>query len=487
MKLKLPEILFSSSLPAESRKLRELLDAGKIRKLLPKAYTSNFEESDAEIVRKHLFPLIFRHYPEAMISHRTAFEFAPSPDSNIYLTSSQNRIVKWPGVTLKFAKGPGKLDSDHPFFKDLYVSSLERALLENLSSSRISDGELRTLPEEIVEDKLLLQLNSVGEIGLNDIRDKAGKIAVQLNMLKEFEKLNQKIGAILSTKPTDILKSPLAMAQAFGEPYDSDRLNVFYKLAGILKTTSFEPRTENATTADTFKTFAFFESYFSNYIEGTIFEIEEAADIIFRNRIIPNRFGDTHDVKGTFEICSDRFAMKQVAANANEFLELLQSRHAIVMRGRPDKAPGLFKEKPNRAGNTLFVPPAMVIGTLKAGFDLLAGISTPLGRAIFMMFLVSEVHPFMDGNGRIARIMMNGELVNAGEQRIIIPTVYRDDYIGALRKLTRQNEPLPFIRMLDRIHRYSKWLNPHDFETMLDQLKKSAAFEEPENGKLVWE
>ena len=28
-----------------------------------------------------------------------------------------------------------------------------------------------------------------------------------------------------------------------------------------------------------------------------------------------------------------------------------------------------------------------------------------------MMFLVSEVHPFVDGNGRIARIMMNAELV----------------------------------------------------------------------------
>ena len=32
-----------------------------------------------------------------------------------------------------------------------------------------------------------------------------------------------------------------------------------------------------------------------------------------------------------------------------------------------------------------------------------------------MMFLVSEVHPFADGNGRAARIMMNAELVAAGE------------------------------------------------------------------------
>ena len=31
-----------------------------------------------------------------------------------------------------------------------------------------------------------------------------------------------------------------------------------------------------------------------------------------------------------------------------------------------------------------------------------------------MMFMMSEVHPFDDGNGRLARLMMNTELVSAG-------------------------------------------------------------------------
>ena len=64
------------------------------------------------------------------------------------------------------------------------------------------------------------------------------------------------------------------------------------------------------------------------------------------------------------------------------------------------------------------------------------------------MFLVSEVHPFLDGNGRIARVMMNAELVKQGQTKIIIPTVYRDDYIGAIRKLTRQEDPKAYIKML---------------------------------------
>ncbi|MCX6181863.1 MAG: Fic family protein [Bacteroidetes bacterium] len=390
-------------------------------------------------------------------------------------------------MTLKFTKGAKKIENDNPLFKDLCVSSLERALLENLSSSRTIGGESRTVTEEVIEEKLLIYLNKSGEKGLNELRDKTKAIASRLRMKKEFEKLNKKISAILSTKPSRLLKSPIAMAQAFGEPYDPERVNLFHKLAGVLRTSVFETRPENASNLARFKTFAFFEGYFSNYIEGTTFDVSEAAEIIFENKIIRNRYGDSHDVKGTYEICSDKKTIKQTASNGKEFIELLQSRHAVILRGRPDKEPGLFKEKPNRAGNTWFVSPAQVKGTLKAGFDTLSSISSPLGRAIYMMFLVSEVHPFNDGNGRVGRIMMNSELVNSGEQRILIPTVYREDYVGALRKLTRQREPESFIRMLDRIHKYSKWLQPNNYESMLSQLQKSNAFEEPENEKLEWE
>lgn len=45
----------------------------------------------------------------------------------------------------------------------------------------------------------------------------------------------------------------------------------------------------------------------------------------------------------------------------------------------------------------------------------------PFARAVFMMFMVSEVHPLDDGNGRVACVMMNAELSANGEQRVIIP------------------------------------------------------------------
>ena len=49
----------------------------------------------------------------------------------------------------------------------------------------------------------------------------------------------------------------------------------------------------------------------------------------------------------------------------------------------------------------------------------------PAFQPVFMTFPVSGVHPLTGGNGRTARIMMNAELAAEGEERIIVPTVFR--------------------------------------------------------------
>ena len=82
----------------------------------------------------------------------------------------------------------------------------------------------------------------------------------------------------------------------------------------------------------------------------------------------------------------------------------------MILAGRPDKNPGQFKSQVNRVGETVFVEPDLVLGTLHRGWDLIPTLQNPMARAIYAMFLVAEVHPFSDGNGRIARIMMNAEL-----------------------------------------------------------------------------
>ena len=77
---------------------------------------------------------------------------------------------------------------------------------------------------------------------------------------------------------------------------------------------------------------------------------------------------------------------------------------------RLDKAPARSKTEVNRADSTVFVTPELVEDTLAMGFEIYRSLAAPLHRGIFIMFLISQIHPFADGNGRAARIMMNAEL-----------------------------------------------------------------------------
>jgi Fic family protein len=100
------------------------------------------------------------------------------------------------------------------------------------------------------------------------------------------------------------------------------------------------------------------------------------------------------------------------------------------------------------------------------------------------MFLVSEVHPFNDGNGRIARVMMNAQLSGVGLSKITIPTVYREDYMGALRKLTRQRVADAYVRMLLRAYEFSSTLAGDSIDEMERHLIECDAFKQPKEGKL---
>jgi Fic family protein len=146
-----------------------------------------------------------------------------------------------------------------------------------------------------------------------------------------------------------------------------------------------------------------------------------------------------------------------------------------MMGGRPEKLPGEYKNIVNRVGTKIFVDPSLVRGTLKQGFDMYQSLREPFHRALFMMFLVAEVHPFMDGNGRIARIMMNAELSSANEFRIIIPTIYRNNYLASLRALS-QSRAEPYLRTLDFAQKYTAALDWSSYETSRLELERTHAF-----------
>ena len=340
------------------------------------------------------------------------------------------------------------------------------------------------MPVYVVEVKLEKLLLIGGENKLNEYRDKLRETSEKLGMPKEFERINKIISALLATHSSEVLSTQSAKAMSAGLPFDSDRGELFEILFDAIKDEYFVERVNRNKDEESFRLFSFFESYFSNYIEGTEFEIDEAKQIVDSGIPIPRRDEDSHDILGTFKVLSNRAEMSRLPSTVEELYSILQSRHSILLNGRPQLEPGIFKSKNNRAGNTEFVDCRLVKGTLNYGFKYYAALRDPFARAIFMMFMISEVHPFNDGNGRISRIMMNAELVKAEQTRIIVPTVFREDYILALRKLTRQKNPGAYINVMTKLQKFSDNLYGSDFTELKEYLRACNAYEEPSQAKL---
>jgi len=414
----LQEIIFGSSDSSISKRISQLDKAGKIRKLAPRLYTANLEDEPEKIVSRNLFSILGHLYPGSVLSHRSALEFKPTSTGQIFLTYKYTKKGKLPGLTIRFLEGPGPIDGDNQISPGLYASQKERAFLENFQSSRKPGPDSKTITFPELEERLEQIVRVNGEEELNKLRDTAKGISEKLAMSQEFNKLNTVISALLASRPSSILQSPVAAARAFGIPYDPSRYELFSKLYQELNQFEFQLLDDQNSKSVSFRNFAFFESYFSNYIEGTKFAIDQAKEIIETQQPLPLRQEDSHDVLGTYQLVSNRKEMAIIPQTPDELLEILRYRHKILLSARLDKKPGEFKVKNNFAGQTSFVDMSLVKGTLIKSFEFYNALKHPFARATYMMFVISEIHPFLDGNGRIARVMMNAELVHQNQAKI---------------------------------------------------------------------
>ena len=478
-----PEIVFGGG--SASSRISRAVARGELAKMGPALYTSNLKDPPERVVERHRWAVVAHYAPNAVVTHRTAFEGRPAQDGTVFMTGPVGKRLDIPGLRLRMEKGAGPLAGDQPFVNGLTIASEPRLLLENLGISRERGGVRRTVGREAVEQRLETILRSRGETALNLIRDQARVLAPALGAERALTQLDALIGALLRSRPANVLVTTAARARAGGVPFDPERVERFELLARSLQTVTPPLRPDPTVAGPAFENLAFFDAYFSNYIEGTEFGVDEAHAIVFEGVIPDQRPADAHDVLGTYRLVGDATWLGRTASadrTAGDFLGRLREAHETLMGGRPEIGPGQWKTKPNQAGGTRFVEPELVPATLERGWESLRGLRTAFQRAAMMMFLITETHPFNDGNGRLARAFMNAELVEAGERRILIPTVYREDYLGALRALSRQDDPSPFLLMLDQAQRFTASVRWEPYVTTLADLMAANAFASGEAG-----
>ena len=79
---------------------------------------------------------------------------------------------------------------------------------------------------------------------------------------------------------------------------------------------------------------------------------------------------------------------------------------------------------------------------------------------------------------------MNAELVSSGQAKILVPTVFRQDYIGALRRLSRNGDPDVLVAAMSRLRDFSRRLACDSFDAARRQLEESNAFSD-DDGKIL--
>ncbi|MBI4639323.1 MAG: Fic family protein [Candidatus Tectomicrobia bacterium] len=75
----------------------------------------------------------------------------------------------------------------------------------------------------------------------------------------------------------------------------------------------------------------------------------------------------------------------------------------------------------------------------------------PVDFAAWLHFHLVSIHPFVDGNGRTARLVMNSSLIQDSYPVVIIPPILRREYIDTLEVCHRiKEEPEPFFDFIAR-------------------------------------
>lgn len=111
-----------------------------------------------------------------------------------------------------------------------------------------------------------------------------------------------------------------------------------------------------------------------------------------------------------------------------------------------------YRNQPVYISGSRHVPPPRnaVPDCMDALFDLLKEEQNAAVRAVLGHFIFVFIHPYMDGNGRVGRFLMNLMLVSGGFSWTVIKAEKRNAYMTSLEKASTEEKIMPFVEFIKK-------------------------------------
>lgn len=109
-----------------------------------------------------------------------------------------------------------------------------------------------------------------------------------------------------------------------------------------------------------------------------------------------------------------------------------------------------YRDNPVYIRNSMHVPlPSHAVpDAMQVFFEMLENETHPAVRVVLGHFVFVYIHPYMDGNGRIGRFLMNVMLAAGGYPWTIVPLQQRAAYMAALEEASVRQAIVPFAKFL---------------------------------------